>query len=99
MEPLSVFSTIINTFKNWGAIILKKAGYKITRADDYQEESVEVDLNYPASSPTCKEEESSGATFRWSEKYRSGYEKYFEISENKKRYFEHRRQILWIKRK
>lgn len=98
MEPLSFFTSIANFFKDWFAWVLKKCGYKIVRLDDFKEEVMEVDFDYPNKSAECIEETKNGAKFYWSEKYYIGYKKYFEIEGNVRRYYRHRNQILWIKK-
>lgn len=98
MEPLSVFTSIANLIKNWFAIILKKLGYKLVPYDDFINEELEVDFNFPNESPECLEETKKGAKFYWSEKYHLDYEKYFQLQGNVRRYFKMRKQFLWIKR-
>jgi len=98
MEPLSVVTSIVNLIKNWFGIILRKVGYKIVPYDDFLNEEFEVDFNFPNVSPECVAEVKNGAKFLWSEKYNLGYEKYFQLSGNVRRYFKMRNQYLWIKR-
>lgn len=97
MESFSAFTSLINFFKNLLAWVLKKFGYKIIKADDYKDEILEVDFDYPSKSPQCIEETKNGAKFYWSENYHIGYKKYFEIDGEMRKYFQYRRQILWIK--
>ncbi|HVE44787.1 MAG TPA: hypothetical protein VNC84_06610 [Gammaproteobacteria bacterium] len=96
MEPLSFFS-IVNAIKYWSAAILKKLGYKFLRNDDFINEELEVDFNFPNKSPECIKEK--GAEFRWSEKHLLTYEKYFQLEGNTRRYFKMKKNYLWIKRK
>lgn len=98
MEPLSFLSSLLGYIKSSFSWILKKLGYKMVKLDDYKEDEVEVDFDYPTKSSKCIEETKSGATFYWSEKYNIGYERYFEVEKNNRRVFKHRRQYLWIKR-
>jgi hypothetical protein len=98
MEPLSVFTSIPKLIKEGFSWALKKCGYKITKLDDYKDEEVEVDFEYPNKSSKCIEETEHGAKFYWSEKYNLGYEKYFEIDGHTRRFFKLRHQFLWIKR-
>ncbi|MCE3045354.1 hypothetical protein [Legionella sp. 16cNR16C] len=98
MDLLSLLLKIKEPFLKLHAFILKKFGYKIVKAEDYKDEEVEVDYNYPELCPKCIEEKNHGAKFIWSKKMRLGYEKYFEIEGNTRRYFICGRQCLWIKR-
>ena len=98
MEPLSAFTSIPKLIKEGFSWVLKKCGYKITKLDDYKDEEVEVDFEYPNKSAKCIEETERGAKFYWSEKYNLGYEKYFEIDGSTRRFFKLRHQFLWIKR-
>lgn len=98
MESLSAITSLINFFKNLPAWILKKFGRKIVKIDDYKDETLEVDFDYASKSPQCIEETKNGAKFYWSEKYHIGYKKYFELDGDTRKYFQHRKQILWIKR-
>ncbi len=98
MEPLSFFTGIVNFLKDCFTWILKKGGHKIVRLDNFKEEVMEVDSDYPNKSVKCIEETKNGAQFYWSEKYYLGYKKYFEIEGDVCRYFTHRKQILWIKK-
>ncbi|KTC72527.1 hypothetical protein Lbir_1302 [Legionella birminghamensis] len=98
MDLLPLLLKIKEAFLKLHAFILKKFGYKIVKAEDYKDEEVEVDNNYPELSSKCIEEKNQGAKFCWSKKMHSGYEKYFEIECNTRRYFMWKRQFLWIKR-
>ena len=68
MESLSAITSLINFFKNLPAWILKKFDRKIVKIDDYKDETLEVDFDYPSKSPQCIEETKNGAKFYWSEK-------------------------------
>jgi len=98
MEIHSVFINVINIVKHFFTLILKKFGYKIVPLDNYQEEFVEVNLNYPTESVKCHVEKSNGAKFFWSKKYYFGYTKYYEDEGNMRKYFKCGQEILWIKR-
>ena len=98
MEPLPIFTSLANLIKDCFAIILKKLGYKIVPYDNFIDEELEVDFNFPNDCPDCIEEKRKGAKFFWSKKYRLGYEKYFQLKGNVRRYFKSRNQFLWIKK-
>lgn len=98
MEPLSILSSFLGFFKKTITWVFRKIGYKISKLDEYKDETVEVDYNYADSSPPCIKKKNEGVVFAWSEKYKVGYEKYFEITGDTRRYFKHRNLILWIKK-
>ncbi|HHF7372276.1 TPA: hypothetical protein ACRB0F_003611 [Legionella anisa] len=99
MDFLSLLLKVKDFLLNLLAFVLKKFGYKIVKSEDYNNEEVEVGNNYPELSPKCIEEKNQGAQFHWSKKMHLGYEKYFEIEGNTRRYFRWERQFLWIKRR
>lgn len=74
----------------------KITGQKRVPLEDYKDETIEIDINYQ--SPKMVEEKNRDAKFYWSEKMRQGYERYFEIEGNTRRYFTCRKKILWINR-
>lgn len=78
--------------------MLKKFGYKLCKLDDFKEETVEVKSSYDKESPKCIEARKNGAEILWNSNYKRGYEKYYEIDGNIKRYFTHLDATLWIKR-
>jgi hypothetical protein len=50
MALSSLLSNLINFLKDWGSSILKKCGYKIVKYEDFKEETLEVNFNYPTQS-------------------------------------------------
>jgi hypothetical protein len=98
MDLISGLGVAIQFFKNGFAYVLKKCGLKIVPKDDYKEEVIEVDFEFPNTSPECIEESKKGATFVWSAKLPLGSKKYFQIEDDTKRFFKMRNQYLWIKR-
>jgi hypothetical protein len=97
MNLLSAKS-ILDHLKGWLDWGLRKRGYKIVKLEDYIEEEVEVDFNYPTESSKCTEAKKKGANFTWSETYNSNYERYYEIDNNIRRKFKCRNLYLWIKK-
>jgi len=96
---LSTILTGVQTLaKKLFSLILKKCGKKIVPFDNYNQETVEVGIDYPSESEKCKQEEKKGAQFYWSEKYSTGYEKYYETEGNTQRYFKCQKMHLWIER-
>lgn len=102
---MEIFFTLIAIFhKIWSVIIklfkfiLKKFGYKVVPNDDYKEEELEVNIDFPSKSPECIEENKAGAKFYWSEKYHLNYDKFFILRGNVRSYFKSGKQYLWIKR-
>ncbi|WP_133138835.1 hypothetical protein [Legionella genomosp. 1] len=98
MESLSVVKIVKDAFLKLHAYVLRKLGKKIVNLHEYNNEEVKVDINYPTISIKCIEAKNNGAAFRWSKKMNPGYEKYFEIEDNTRRYFTWGGQYLWIKR-
>ncbi|HAT1882796.1 TPA: hypothetical protein ACRUL4_001305 [Legionella pneumophila] len=92
------FSFLKDAFLRLHAFILKTLGKKIVALDEFNDEEVEVDFNFPKNSPQCIKEENDGSKFRWAKVMHSGYVRYFEIDGNTRRYFTWKDNQLWIKR-
>ncbi len=93
---LASITSMLERIFNW---ILKFFGKKIADVNDYQIEIFKIQHDYVEKSPACAKEKEQGATFRFSEYDTPGYERYFEISGNQKKYFwNDSKQYLQIQR-
>jgi hypothetical protein len=100
MEPLSYLEALHASFKKILNLYLKNRGLKTVPIDEFKEEVVKIKPDYTTKSPQCVQETENGARFYMSEYQNPGYEKYFEIHGNTRRYFwNDSKQFLWIVRK
>ncbi|MCL5272227.1 MAG: hypothetical protein M1486_02730 [Gammaproteobacteria bacterium] len=97
MDFLSALK-IKDAFFKLHAYILNIFGKKIVNYDNYKDVVENVNPDYAETSPKCNKEKMEGGRFYWSNKMQPGYEKYFEIEGNTRRYFTCRGQDLWINR-
>lgn len=99
MEPVSVFTSLLNFVRGAFSWLLKLFGKKVVNIDDFKSETYKVKMDYPEKSSECIREKEAGATFRWSQYDTAGYERYFEIDGITRKYFwNDSKQYLLIKR-
>ena len=99
MEPLSMFTSVLNAIKGAFSWVLKLFGKKIVDINEYQDITVKVQFDYAVKSPQCIHEKENGAEFFWSEYDMLDVERYFEINGNTRKFFQNdSKQYLLIKR-
>ena len=84
MEISSFITSIAKGIKSIFPWVLKKFGYKLVKDDVYEEEICEITEECLKIYPHCIQEIKNGSEFFWSDQFRYGKKKYWEIHQNKK---------------
>lgn len=96
MEPVAAAKSVWEIVNS----VLKIFGKKIVDIDKYKDQTYPVKMDYHNQSLECLAEKERGAEFVWSEYEAVGYERYYELHGDIRKYFwNDSKQYLLIKRK